>query len=174
MRIGFLAAAAVLLGACARAPETPEQTAARLKAEGDTARLAIEAQNTRLVEFVAAAQADSLASVYTEDAVLYPANNLAVRGRTAIASAWRAWLATGSFTYAPRTISVEASGPIAIETGHNIVTYTPGPEAPADAEAATDTVVYVTIWRKVGAHWLISADIGTADRPPQLTPGTRN
>lgn len=165
MRIRTLVAAAVVLTACARAPETPEQTAARLKAETDAARLAIEAQDGRIAKFIAAAQADSFASVYAEDAVLYPVGSPAVRGRAAIASMVQAGFAGGSFTYAPKIISVEASGPIAIETGRNVVTFTPGPGAPADAKASADTIVYITIWRRVDGQWLISKDIGTSDRP---------
>lgn len=173
MRITVLAAAAVLLAACARESET-EQTAARLKAETDTARLVIEAKDARLAKFVAAAQADSFASIYAEDAVLYPANSPAVRGRAAIAAAMRAWFATGSVTYAPTILSVEASDPIAIETGQNIITFTPGPTAPAGTEAFTDTAIYVTIWKRIGDQWLISKDIGTSARPTQPTPATRN
>jgi uncharacterized protein (TIGR02246 family) len=139
MRIRTLVAAAVLLTACGRAPETPERTAA--------------------------AQPDSFASVYAEDAVLYPVNSPAVRGRAAIASMVRAGFATGSFTYALKILSVEASDPIAIETGQNIITFTPGPGAPANAEAYSDTIMYITIWRKVDGQWLISKDIGTGDRP---------
>jgi uncharacterized protein (TIGR02246 family) len=165
MRIKTLVAAGVMLTACARAPETPEQTAARPKAETDAARLAIQAQDARIVKFIAAAQPDSFASVYAEDAVLYPAGSPAVRGRAAIASMVRAGFAAGSFTYAPKITSVEASDPIAIETGQNIVTFTPGPGAPAGTEASADTIMYITIWRKVGGQWLISKDIGTSDRP---------
>jgi uncharacterized protein (TIGR02246 family) len=171
MRITFLVVVAVLLTACTGSPETPEQTSARMSAKADTARLAIEAQNARLVEFVAAAEADSFAFVYTEDAVLYPLGSPAMRGRAAIAAALRTAFASGSFTYALRTISVEASDALAIETGQNIMTFTPGPDAPADVVASTDTIIYVAIWQKVGDQWLISKDIGTSDRPTQLTPG---
>ena len=85
--------------------------------------------------------------------------------RAAIASMVRAGFAAGSFTYAPKITSVEASDPIAIERGQNIVTLTPGPGAPADAVAYADTIMYITIWRKLDGQWLISKDIGTSDRP---------
>ena len=45
MRIAPWAAAALLLAACAPKPETAEQTAARLRAESDSARTAIAAAN---------------------------------------------------------------------------------------------------------------------------------
>ncbi len=167
MRRIALAAVAVLLAACAPKPETPEQTAARMKAEADTVRLAIDAQNARLVRFTAAGQADSTAAVYAEDAVFFGSNAPAVRGRAAIASMFRSMLATGTFAMTPKTLSVEANGPIAIETGSNVIAFTPGPKAPRGTTAYTDTIKYVTTWRNVGGQWLISNDIGTTDRPAQ-------
>ncbi len=167
MRVAALAVVAVLLAACAPKPETPEQTAARMKAEADTVRLAIDAQNAKFARFAAAGQADSVASVYAEDAVFYPANSPAVHGRAAIASLMRAMMANGSVTAAPKTLTVEANGPIAIETGSNVLVFTPGPKAPRGTVAYTDTIKYVTTWRNVGGTWLISNDIGTTDRPAQ-------
>jgi len=168
VRIVPWSAAAILLAACAPKPETPEQMAARLRAESDTARAAIEAQDARYVRFIAAAQADSAASIYAEDAVLYGRNMPAIRGRSAIATLWRTYLPTGSFGYNLTTYSVEASGPLAIETGRTILTFTPGPKAPRGTKASVDTFVYVTTWRKDAGRWLISNDIGTGDKsaPP--------
>ena len=173
MRVTLLAAAAVLLAACASKPESPEQTAARMKAEADTARVAIDAGNARFVRFVGASQADSAASVYAEDAVLYPENTPAVRGRAAIASAFRGMFATGSFSMTPKTLSVEANGPIAIETGSNIIAFKPGPKAPAGTKVSTDTIKYITTWRRIGGQWFISNDIGTTDRAAQPAPAKR-
>ncbi len=167
MRFAPCVAIALLAAACAPKPETPEQAATRMKAEADTVRLAIDAQNARFTRFLAASQAESVASVYAEDAVYYPANEPAVRGRAALVSSFRAMFATGSFTVAPKTLSVEANGPIAIETGSNVIGFTPGPKAPAGAKAFTDTIKYVTTWRRVGGQWLISNDIGTTDRAAQ-------
>jgi hypothetical protein len=75
---------------------------------------------------------------------------------------------------APSTYSVEANGPLAIETGSGIIVFTPGPKAPPEMKtASTDTVKYVTTWRKTGGQWLITNDISTTDRPAQPTPQKR-
>jgi uncharacterized protein (TIGR02246 family) len=173
MRVTLLAAA-IVLAACAPKPETPEQTAARLKAESDTARLAIEAQDARIVRFLAAAQADSVASVYAEDAVAYPTDGPPVRGRAALDSAFRTWMATFSLAYKVTVLSVEASGPIAIETGRTEATFTPGPKAPRGTKAATYAFNYITTWRKTGDRWLITRDIPTSDQPAQPAPAKRD
>ena len=171
MRVTPLVAAALLLAACAPKPETPEQAATRMKAEADTARTAITASYTRFSRYIAANQMDSAAMLYTEDANFFNANMPVVRGRPAILALFKSLGAAGAWTVMPSTYSVEANGPIAIETGRGLETYTPGPNAPATMQAAfTDTIKYVTTWRKVGGTWLISNDISNTDRaaqPPQ-------
>jgi ketosteroid isomerase-like protein len=174
MRITPIIAAALVLAACAPKPETPEQTAARLKAETDSARVAIEAQDARAVRFIAAAEPDSLASIYTEDAVAFWMDYPATRGRAAIASKFRTFMATGSLTYKVTTTSVEASGSIAVETGHTDATFTPGPKAPHGTKAGTTAFSYVTIWRKTGRQWLVSRDIPVSGEPEQLTPAKQD
>jgi ketosteroid isomerase-like protein len=168
MRVAPWAAAALLLAACAPKPETAEQTAARLKAESDSARTDIEAANAAWARYVAAGHADSVGLLFAEDAVTQEAGKPAVRGRAAIVEDYRTSLANGTYAWTLTTGTVEASGPIAIETGRNIVTYTPGPNAPATMRmASTDTLKYVTTWRKVGGQWLVSNDVATTDRAPQ-------
>jgi len=167
-------AAVLLLAACAPKPETPEQMAARMKAESDSARVAIETANAHFVRHIAAGRADSAALTYAEDAVYYPANAPAVRGRAAIASALKDMLAAGTWTLAPKTLTVEANSPLAIETGSATMAFVPGPKAPAGMNAAfTDTIKYVTTWRRLAGQWLVSNDISTSDRAAQPAPAKR-
>jgi len=174
MRVAPWAAAALLLVACAPKPETAEQMAARLRAESDSARTAIVAADAAWARYVAAGHADSVAAIYAEDAVYYPAGEPAVRGRAAILGNFRTMMAAGTFSMKVTPETVEASGPIAIETGRNIITFTPGPNAPATMKvASTDTIKYVTTWRKIDGRWLVSNDIGTTDRAPQPAPARR-
>jgi len=175
MRVTRLVAAALVLAACAPKPETPEQTAARLKAESDTARVAIEAQDARVVRYLAAAQADSLVSMYAEDAVVYWMGTPELKGRAAMASRLRTMFSAGSYAYKATTFSVEASGPIAIETARTEATFTPGPGAPRGTKASNSSWGDVTIWRKTGGQWLIARDfLLTSVEPEQPTPAKRN
>ncbi len=171
MRVTPWIAAALLLAACAPKPETPEQMAARLKAESDSARVAIEANNARFANFVAAGQADSAASGYAEDAILFPEHMPPVHGRTAIAKWMSDGMAGGTMTMAVKTTSVEASGPIAIETGTNAITMVP--KTPAGAKPVVDTIKYVTTWRKIGGQWLITNDIGNSIMPAEPAPAKK-
>ncbi len=165
MRITPWFAATLLLAACAPKPETPEQMAARLKAESDSARVAIEANNARFAQLVIAGKVDSAALGYAEDAVMYPDRAPAVHGRAAIAKALGDMMAGGTLTsVVVKTISVEASGPIAIETGTNA--WAMVPKTPAGAKPVVDTMKYVTTWRKVGSQWLITNDIANSAIAP--------
>ncbi len=172
MRVTPWVAAAMLLAACAPKPETPEQMAARLKAESDSARAAIEAIDARFGQLAVAGKMDSAAAFYAEDAVMYPEHAPAARGRAAIAKLFSDMMASGTYTsVVVKTSSLEASGPIAIETGTNA--YAMVPKTPAGAKPIVDTLQYVTTWRKVGGQWLISNDIGNSIIPAQPAPAKK-
>jgi ketosteroid isomerase-like protein len=159
------AVAWLALAACAPKPETPEQMAARITAESDSARTAIEAANARFVRYVGAGKADSAALNYAEDAVLMMPNEPALRGRAAIQAKLAEWMGYGTWQMTATTTRVDANGPMAVELGTNSMALTPGPTAPAGMAAMfPDTGKYVTYWKKVDGQWLIAADIGNSSR----------
>jgi len=161
-----IAAVTVLvLAACAPKAETPEQMAARLQAESDSARTAIEAANARFIRYFLAGKADSAAMNYAEDAVFMPANEPAARGRAAIQAKMAEWMGFGTWGFTATTTQVNASGPIAVEQGTYVWTLMPGPHAPPGMAAMfPDTGKYVTAWRKVNGNWVIFADISNSNR----------
>ncbi len=160
-------AAALLLvvAACAPKPETAEQAAARMKAESDSAKVAIEAANARFVKYVAEGKADSAALNYAEDAVLMGPNSPAARGRAAIQALFAQMFGWGTWEMTPTTEAVDANGPLAVERGWGIQNLKPGPNAPRGVAAMfPDTVKYVTVWKKIGGSWLIVTDISNSNR----------
>ena len=166
-RTPWVAAALLALAACAPKPETPEPAQARLRAESDSAKTAIEAAEARLGGYVAAGKADSAALVYAEDAVFYMGGSPAARGRGAILAQLQQLLEAGSWTIHPTADRVEASGPVAVESGTYVFNFTPGPHAPAGMAAMfPDTGNYITTWRKVGGQWLIVLDMSSSTRAP--------
>ena len=161
-----LAAVALLaLAACAPKPETPEQMAARMQAESDSAKTAIEAANARFIRLLAAGKADSAAMNYAEDAVLMLSNEPAAAGRAAIRAKLADLLGYGTWDMSVMTTRVEANGPLAVEQGTYVQNFKPGPHAPAGMAAMfPDTGKYVTGWKKVNGAWLIVADISNSNR----------
>jgi ketosteroid isomerase-like protein len=166
-RTPWVVAALLAFAACAPKPETPDQMQARLRAESDSAKTAIDAADARIEAYVAAGKADSAALGYAEDAVVYMAGSPAAVGRAAIQAAFQQMLGMGSWRIAPSDTKVEASGPLAIETGTYVINFTPGPHAPAGMVAMyPDSGNFLASWRKVGGRWLITNDMTATTRAP--------
>ena len=162
-----LAAVTLLaLAACAPKPETPEQMAARMKAESDSAKPAIEAIGRRFERYFAAGKADSLALNYAEDAVLMWPNEPPVKGRAAIQAKVAEMMGLGTWQFTCTTTRVDAYGPLAVEQGICIENLKPGPHAPPGIAAMfPDTGKYVSAYKKVNGAWLAFADINNSNRP---------
>ncbi len=161
-----LAGVALLaLAACAPRQETPEQMAARMKAEADSARPALQAALDAYARHLAAGQADSLAMFYAEDAVFMAPNAPAIRGRAAIQAMLTEFLQMGTYRATFRTIGVDVNGPLAVQQYAYVMTFTPGPHAPPGTMAVTDTAKAVTAYKKVNGTWLAFLDVaGMSDR----------
>ena len=153
------------LAACAPKQETPEQMAARMKAESDSAKAAIEALQGRFLQYVAAGKADSAASVYAEDAVFSYGNGPEAKGRQAIQTMLTQMFSYGTWQITGTTLRVDVNGPLAVEQGAYVENFKAGPHAPAGMQAAfPDTGQYLTELRKVNGAWLIAADFGNSGR----------
>jgi len=166
-RTPWAVAAMLALAACAPKPETPEQMRARLRAESDSAKVAIDAAEARLNAYLAAGKADSAALFYAEDATYTAAGSPTHRGRAAIQAKFQQLMGMGSWTVRTTADKVEASGPIAVEAGRYVITFAPGPHAPPGIAAMfPDSGGYVFTWRRVDGTWLITNDIVVSTRAP--------
>jgi ketosteroid isomerase-like protein len=160
----WLALTLPVLAACA-AKETPEQMEARMRAESDSARAAIEAIGLNMQRWVQGGHADSMASIYMEDARMYMANEPLIEGREAIRRRFEQFFEAGSWTFTPRILGVVANGPLAVERGTYVVGFTPGPNAPPGmAEMFPDSGKYVIHWHRVDGQWMVADDIGNSNR----------
>ena len=75
-------------------------------------------QNIAIFEKAAnALDADTIASLYAEDATLLPPGQPAIRGRSNIRAFWQSFLAAGASDAALKAVSVESSGELAYEIG---------------------------------------------------------
>jgi len=171
-----LAAVTLLaLAACAPKPETPEQMAARMKAESDSARPALQAAVDGYARHLAAGRADSLAMFYAEDATLMLANEPAIHGRAAIQAKVAEQMSWGTYQVAFTTTRVDANGPLAVQQYGYVVSFKPGLHAPSGMTAFTDTGKSVTAYTKVNGAWLAFADVGgMSDRPVPAPPAKKH
>ena len=157
----YVAVVALLaLAPCAPKAETPEQTAARMKAESDSARPALQAGLDRVARGFAAGRADSIAMFYADDAVLMLANMPALKGRAAIQAYAAEEMSWGTIQATYTTTRVDAYGPLAVQQYSYIISFKPGPHAPPGMTAFTDTGKMITAYKRVHGAWLAFADMG--------------
>ena len=172
-KTGHVAMAALLAAVACQTAETPEQMRARMQTESDAARAAIEQAMAAFARHVGAGNADSVAALYADNAVLMPPNMAAATGRAAIREAFAGMLSGGAPTIHFTVQSVVANGPLAVERGRYHLTM----PAAAGQPAMADSGKYLVHWHKVGDRWMIQEDVWNSDAPaapPEPAPRRRS
>ena len=148
------------LAAC-QSVETPAQTATRMARESAEAATAIRGLNDRFGHLFSTGQWDSLAAMYTADAVVMVPNGPPMVGRDAIRAGFAGMGAQmQSYTLTLRADTVIANGPLAVEQGR----YTDAGTTTAGV-ATADTGKYLVQWWKTDAGWQLARDIFNSNRP---------
>ena len=109
-----------------------------------------------LVKFVAAfnaGDAATVASLYTEDAALYPPGAERVDGRSAIQTFWQGAIDSGMKIDDLHAVEVEARSDVAGEVGVFTLSV-PGDSGPAKVDGK-----YIVIWERSGHTWQLYRDI---------------
>lgn len=117
----------------------------------------IEAANSQFVGAFKRGDATAIASLYTADAQLLPANSDFVRGTDAIRAFWQKVIDMGLGGASLETIEVEAHGSTAIEVGRYRLL--------ASGDTAVDTGKYIVVWKDDGGTWKLHRDIWTTSQP---------
>ena len=157
--------AALGLG-CAPVAETPEQVQARMQEETAAFREAIAPLTLKYEQFESAGQADSVATLYTENAVAAFTNVPIARGRQAIRDAAAQFYALGTPSLDIRSESAMASGPLGVERGTYVFGFTPGPNAPAGMAAMfPDSGSYLAHWHMVDGQWKLAELVVNSMKP---------
>jgi len=152
--------AVAALTACQQA-ETAEQTHARMRMESDSARVAIDARGKAFAEATNAGNADAVAALYTDDAVLMPPDMPAVTGRDNIRATFAAMMGQmPGMRIAFEVQDVMANGPLAVERGAWIITV-PTP----DGGSSEMRGKYLVAWHRIDGEWMMARDIWNNDAP---------
>jgi uncharacterized protein (TIGR02246 family) len=148
----------ILLVACAIALAAgcgDGTTAAR-----DTARQALEARQREFTAALAARDADRMAALFADDAVLHVANMPPVEGRDNIAQFYgKTFQFLSASRSAPETLHVADAGDLAYTTG-SVTNEFRRPEGPVEYAGK-----YVLIWRVVGREWMIALYAISSNQP---------
>ena len=115
---------------------------------------------THIVEamgkFVAAFSAGdgaTVASLYSEDAALFPPGGERIDGRSAIQTFWQGAIDSGMKIDDLHAVEVDSSGDIAGEVGVFVLSL-PGDSGPTKVAGT-----YIVIWKRTGQTWQLHRDI---------------
>ncbi len=145
--------AALLLGALV----ISGGTLAAQASGNSSVRAAIEKANKKFADGAAKGDAALIASAYTPDAIAFPANSEAVKGKPAIQKMWQSILDSGINGFELTTSEVEPSGNIAYEVGSYVLKTKDG--------TVEDRGKYCVVWKRVNGDWLLHRDIWTTNLP---------
>ena len=109
-------------------------------------RHAIEASNAKIVRWYANGHADSVGSLFAQDAWQLPPNSQPLVGRDSIIAFWRNATRTGRWHFELTTQDVVLNGTLAAERGSYTVAFEAGPNAPFPS--FQDRGNYLVVWRK--------------------------
>jgi uncharacterized protein (TIGR02246 family) len=126
-----------------------------------SARAAIDQANTRFSEAISRGDAQTIAALYTQDAIVLPERGEMVKGRKAIGEFWKTAMDSGVKSLETTTLEFGSSGDLAHEVGTVQLAIQGQGNAPATASAK-----YVVVWKREADGWKIHRDIWN-DPPPQ-------
>ena len=123
-----------------------------------TAATEIEKARQQYLEALNAGDADVLARMSAERAILLPPNAEMIEGREAIEKYWRSVFAAGLKDVSARTVRVDEYGD---DTARDIG------RIRVDAAAPRDVIEgkYLILWRKRGENWLLDTLIWNFTQP---------
>jgi ketosteroid isomerase-like protein len=161
----WLGAAVLVLAAC-QSQETPDQMQARIQKESDSLRAVAGPISARWAGWVGAGQADSVASVFTDQGREMPPNQPAVVGRAAI----KMFEARSAATFNAKLVitgdAYTANGPLGVERGSYTYEGKAKPGAPKGTPAVmNDQGKYLIHWQNVGGQWQIAELIWNGNAP---------
>ena len=144
------ASALVMTAGCGPKAEDAGDSGKRIAAESADARSAIDGVNAQYMAHFNAVHGDSVAALYVEDGRMMAPNAPPAVGRAAIAAGLNS-MAGVKPTLTLTTLSVEASGSLAVEVGsYNLVIQPPGQTPPIN-----DSGKFMVHWRKQGDRWML-------------------
>jgi uncharacterized protein (TIGR02246 family) len=123
----------------------------------------IENARQQFQQAVNMGDAEMVARMYTERAVVLPPNADMIEGRDAIQNYWRSVIRAGLRNLSARSVRIdEYGGEAAREIGRFIV----DPPGPRDRTGPVEGK-YVIVWRKSGGEWRHDSDIWNFTEPPE-------
>jgi ketosteroid isomerase-like protein len=129
-------------------------------------RNVIDSLNTRFEAWYDAGQADSIASVFAQDAMQMPPNMAPIVGRDSVRAFWTNALTTGKWDFDLEAEDVVAADSLAVERGSYTLKVVAGPKA--EYPSFEDRGNYIVLWRRESdGNWRVvwDAPVSTVPMP---------
>lgn len=160
-------AVGTLVTACTPAEETAEEMQARMEEETAAFTTALGEMEARYERYENGRQADSTATIYTEDGVAAFPYMPPLRGREAIRTTLTQIYSFGTPSLDIRVESAVANGPLGVERGTYVLGFTPRPTAPPGLGAMyPDSGSYLAHWRLVNGEWKLAELVVSSMKAP--------
>jgi uncharacterized protein (TIGR02246 family) len=114
----------------------------------DEVQKAIDEANRRFMEGFLKQDPSMNASVYAEDAVVFPPDAAAVQGKKAIEEFWGGVMASGVKEGRLTTVELVGDGDYVHERGTGVLKVHPAGEAPSE-----QNLKYVVVWKRTAEGW---------------------
>lgn len=163
--LALLVVAGLLACETRTAEETGTTGAEAGSVDPATVESEIDARGDDFERAIEAGDADAVAALYADDAVLLPPNMPRVTGTQGIRSTFAEWLEMdpdAAIELTADEVVVAESGELAYEIGTAQVSGS----AP-DGGTYEDTGKYLVVWRNDGDEWLMVADMWSSDAPAE-------
>ena len=125
-------------------------------------RAAVDAGNRQFMDAFARGDAARIATLYADDAQLFPPGNLPVQGRADIEALWRGVLALPVKEMHLTTVEFTVHGGDAFELGRYSLVGNDGREL--------DAGKYIVLWKKTAAGWKLNRDMWNSNAPVVTAP----
>lgn len=123
-------------------------------AHAASVQAAIEAVNQKFGAAYNAHNAEAIAKLYTEEAIIFPPGQNMVKGREGIRKFWAGMIDSGVKFNSLDTVSVDQWDHVAREIGHFTLSIPHAGGPPTQASGK-----YVVVWKQVKGAWLLDSDI---------------
>jgi uncharacterized protein (TIGR02246 family) len=160
---GFALTSVLTFAGCQTAPKADDKK----ELAADTA--AVGALRGKFSAAFNSNDASAVAALFADDAIVMPASQSAVEGRTAIQSLYEAMFKANAAKIAITSLETQVAGDWAYDRGNATVTITPKSGKPVEESSK----YLVVLKRLPGGLWKIYRDIDNSNSPPPAAPGKK-
>ena len=138
-----------------------------IEEQSQQARAELDAIMATWERWLVEGKVDSMATIVAVDGHTLVPNQPPLVGRAAWLAMFRPQLTQGKWRIDNVAESVVAYGPLAVEQGSFVLSFTPPPGAPSSMRAISDTGKYLWHWRKFNGQWQVAQAAWNSNRPAQ-------